>query len=113
MRSPPFKLTVTVSNNPGVSSEHGPRLAILISYNLICPPFLPDFGAVRFIQINEAKFHRMFEFSELPFELISRDFILMTIAFPAFNKNTTFVEVEIMICTFEITSRRAECCVTY
>ena len=90
-----------MSNDPGVSSEHGPRLAILISHNLVCPPFLPDLRAVRLIHINEAKFHRIFEFPKLAFELFFRDLILVSLApaAPAFNNNATFVEVEIMFWT--------------
>ena len=87
-------------------------IIIIISYHLICPPFLPDLRTVRFIRISEVKFYCIFEFSKLPFEPFFRD---ETIPFPAvvaFNNYATYVEVEIMFGAFGIARFRAEYCVT-
>ena len=85
---------------------------IIVSYYLICPPFLPDRRTVRLILINEVKKSCIIKFPKLSFETSTCDSIFVCRAVIALNNYATFVEVEIMFWFFEIVRYRAEYCVT-
>lgn len=91
--------------------EGAPR-SIIISYHLICPPFLPDLRTVILIHISKVKFYRIFEFAKLPLEPSFRDSTFEFRAVIAFNDYATYVEVEIVFWSFEIARFRAEYCAT-
>jgi hypothetical protein len=75
-RSPQNHLSCDLTARPWSRSMVGDApssIIIIISYHLICPPFLPDLRVVRLIHIIEVKFYRIFEFPKLLFEQIFRD----------------------------------------